>query len=173
MDQINPTVTRYVRSNPTQTGNQALITFLRSNFELRAINTTGTPNINGNEVRAMTQRKAADLLSRYRRQVLPIGPATTVNQTDPIDRQVTTQTGIAWARHANGTGYLTLLDIENSAIAGRQRGTHIVFQGFIDNDLRQSAIDRATPNQPRGIQTIPWALIRNIPENAPATVARQ
>jgi len=172
-NQINPLVTQYVANHPTQTGNQALIAFLINNFQAGAINISSTPNINGNYVRLSTQRKAADLLNRYRQQILPIGPATTVNVTDPVDRQVTTQTGIVWAQHANGTSYLTRVHIENSAIGGRQRGARISFRGFIDNDLRQSAIDRATPNQPRGIQTMPWAMISYIPENAPASVARQ
>lgn len=173
MDQINPRVQRYVRNHPTQTGNQALIAFLAHNFLPTAVNLSGTPNINGNEIRAITHRIAADLLNRYRQQVVPIGPITTVNRTDPVDRQVSTQTGLVWARHNNGISYLTLIYITNEAIGGRQSGTRIRFLRFIDNDLKQSAIERATPNQPRGIQTLPWDAVRDIPGSATATAARR
>jgi hypothetical protein len=110
------------------------------------------------------------VVDRYRAQVLPIGPARSENRTDPVDRTVTTQTGIAWARHADGHSYLVLMTTENSSIGS---GTNIQFVQFVDESLRERAISRAQRFQPRGIQSVPWSAIRGIPDRPGASVARQ
>jgi hypothetical protein len=172
-NQVGPRVTGYVLAHGQANGNQALISFLQNTFQPEQINTTGTPNINGNAVRNTTHAYASDLLARYRRQVVPIGPASVTNVTDPIDRQITTQTGLVWADRDDGGHYLTQIFIENSSIGGIQRGTMIQFRMFIDNVLKDAALDRARRSQPRGIQTLPWSAIRGIPDRAPASAARE
>jgi hypothetical protein len=172
-NQIAPNATTYVRAHGQSTGNQALISFLRGTFRKELINTMDTPNINGNAVRNTTHAYASDLLSRYRRQVVPIGPRTVTNVTDPIDRQISTQTGVVWAENDDARRYLTLIFIENSSIGGTQRGTMIRFRMFIDDDLKNAAIERARQSQPRGIQTLSWSAIDGIPAEAPASAARQ
>lgn len=174
MDRANPGVRAYLRSHGSSTGNQALIDYLRETFRASNIDITGTPNINGNAVRMATRSHAADLLNRYRRQVVPLGPETRTNITDPIDRQIRQQTGLVWALHPNGTAYLVQIDISSSFVSGRlDRSTAITFRTFVDSDLRSVAIARALPNQPNGIQTLPWSLITHIPTAAPASTAHQ
>jgi hypothetical protein len=173
LNQVGPRVTTYVRAHGQITGNQALISFLQNTFQPEQINTTGTPNINGNRVRTTTHAYASNLLARYRQQVVPIGPATVTNVTDPIDRQITTQTGLVWAERDGGSHYLTQIFIENSSIGGSQRGTTIRFRTFIDDVLKDAAIERARRSQPRGIQTLPWSAIRGIPDRVPPSAARE
>lgn len=171
LNQVGPRVTAYSGAHGEVNGNQALIRFLQSTFKAEQINITGTPNINGNAVRNTTHAYASDLLRRFRQQVVPIGPATVTNVTDPIDRQITTQTGLVWAER-DGRLVLTQIDIENSSIAGIQRGTTIRFRTFVDEALKGVALDRARRSQPRGIQTLPWSAISGIPDQAPPTAAR-
>lgn len=171
-NQVGPTATSYVKAHGQATGNQALISFLQNSFQPEQITTTGTPNINGNAVRTAAHTYASDLLARYRQQVVPIGPATVTNVTDPIDRQITTQTGVVWAER-NDKLYLTQISIENSSTGGIQRGTTIQFRMFIDDRLKDAAIERARQNQPRGIQTLPWSAIRGIPDRIPASAAQK
>jgi hypothetical protein len=101
---------------------------------------------------------------RYQQQVAPIGPAETTNVTDPVDRQITTQTGVVWLSHSSGR-VLALATVTN----GR-----LTFRRFIDSDLRDDALRRARAVQPRGIQTIPWGppAIFGLPRSVPPTVAR-
>ena len=112
---------------------------------------------------------STDWLDRFNSQVSPIGPAVTVNKTDPVDRTVTTQVGIAWIDYG-GAQYLALISIENSS---SKPGTTIVFLTFVDQDLKEAAIARATPNQPRGIQTIGQKYIRNAPGTPSASAAKR
>lgn len=171
-NQVGPSVTSYVRRHGQVNGNQALITWLRNIFQQQQINTRDTPNINGNAVRNTTHTYASNLLARYRRQVVPVGPAAVNNVTDPIDRQITTQVCVVWARRDNRV-YLTQISIENESIGGVQRrSTRIWFRTFIDNALKDAAIKRAQRSQPRGIQTLPWSAISEIPDQIPATTAR-
>ncbi len=110
-----------------------------------------------------------DASNRFQQQVLPIGSPQTRNVTDPIDRTVTTQTGIAWATHSNGNAYLVLMTIQNSSISpGR---TQIFFRTFVDNDLRDRALARAAFFQPRGVQVVPWSVISGIPGVPSASAA--
>jgi hypothetical protein len=174
MNQVGPKVTEYVRNNRQATGNQALLEFLRTTFRPNYFTTRGTPNIDGNAVRAATHTYASDLLSRYRQQVVPIGPADVSNVTDPVDRQITIQTGLVWAQRDDGRSYLAQVTINNSTIGGRpQRGTRIQFRVFVDEFLRGAALDRARRSQPRGIQTLPWGAISGIPDRVPPSAASQ
>lgn len=111
-------------------------------------------------------------VARYRSQVGRITERRQTNVTDPIDRTVVRQTGLVWAQHSNGRSYLTLVSITNSS-QRRPPLTVITFQDFVDEDLRELAIRRATPLQPRGFQTIPWSVINQIPTSAEATTAWQ
>jgi peptidoglycan/xylan/chitin deacetylase (PgdA/CDA1 family) len=98
-----------------------------------------------------------------------IGPATSVNKTDPIDRTVTTQTGVLWIDYG-GAQYLAVVSIENSSLGG---GTKIMFISFVHQDLKDSAIKRATPNQPKGIQTLAKQYILFAPATPPSTAAKK
>jgi len=174
MNDVSPTVREYVRVHGQETGNQALMSYLRTAFRADEINTSGTPNINGNAIRRATHAHASDLLRRYQRQVVPLGSATTTNVTDPADRQITAQTGLVWARHPNGSSYLAQISISNSTIGGRlQRGTQFSFFMFVDEDLQAAATERALRNQPRGILTLPWELLTGIPAQAPPSAAHR
>jgi hypothetical protein len=172
LNQVGPRVTAYVQAHGQVNGNQALIDFLQGTFKPEQTTTTGTPNINGNAVRNSTHSYASDLLRRFRQQVVPIGPATVTNVTDPIDRQITTQTGLVWAER-DGRRLLTQIEIENSSAGGTQRGTRIRFRTFVDEVLKEVALDRAQRSQPRGVQTLPWSAILGIPDQVPASAARQ
>ncbi|MEX2228964.1 MAG: DUF4157 domain-containing protein [Dehalococcoidia bacterium] len=102
---------------------------------------------------------------RYQQQVGPIGPATTTNVTDPVDRQVTRQTGVVWLDSPSGE-VLALTSVEN----GR-----LTFLRFIDSDLRDDALAAARRYQPRGVQTVGWGppAIFGVPSTVPATAARR
>jgi peptidoglycan/xylan/chitin deacetylase (PgdA/CDA1 family) len=114
-------------------------------------------------------KTGADWAERFSKQVPLTGPAVTVNKTDPVDRRVTTQTGIAWVDYG-ANRYLAVISIENS---NRAAGTRIDFITFVDDDLKDLAIARATPNQPRGIQTIAKQFVRFAPATPPTTAAKQ
>jgi peptidoglycan/xylan/chitin deacetylase (PgdA/CDA1 family) len=98
-----------------------------------------------------------------------MGPAVTVNVTDPVDRTVTRQTGLVWINYGS-TAHLAVVHIENSSIAS---GTKIRFNGFIVTDLKDRAIAAATPNQPRGIQTLDKKYIMEAPDTAPEYAAKK
>jgi hypothetical protein len=128
----------------------------------------------GNAVRASTHPDASDLLARYRRQVIPIGAGSTTRLTEPVDLRITSQTGLVWAERADGCHYLAQIYIENSIIGGIPTNpTTIRFRAFIDDILKDAALARAAPNQPRGIQTLPWSVIRGISSPLPSTAARE
>ena len=99
-----------------------------------------------------------------------IGPAVTVNKTDPIDRTVTTQTGVAWIDFGSES-YLAIISMENSSI--QTTGTTITFLAFIDKDLKDKVTAKATPNQPKGIQTIAKKYISNVPASADPDIAKK
>jgi hypothetical protein len=49
----------------------------------------------------------------------------------------------------------------------------IFFIAFVEKDLKDKAISRATPNQPRGIQTIDKKYITGAPDTVPPNTAKQ
>jgi hypothetical protein len=98
-----------------------------------------------------------------------IGPPIKQNRTDPIDRTVTTQTGVAWINYGSNQ-FLAIITMENSSISG---GSMIFFIAFVEKDLKDKAISRATPNQPRGIQTIDKKYITGAPDTVPPNTAKQ
>ncbi|AGA89651.1 AMOP domain protein [Thioflavicoccus mobilis 8321] len=93
------------------------------------------------------------------------------SRTDPVDRTVTTQSGVAWALHANGSAYLVQIRIENSSTSPGRTG--IYFRQFVDPELREDTIARARRLQPRGLQTIPWGVITGCPASPPTTAIRR
>jgi hypothetical protein len=113
---------------------------------------------------------STDISVRFKEQVFPIGPPVSTNVTDPIDRTVTRQTGVAWAEHSNGKAYLVQISIENSSLG---TPTKIFFRTFVDSDLKDRAIARASLHQPRGIQSLPWRAIQLIPSAPPPSAAER
>jgi hypothetical protein len=109
-----------------------------------------------------------DLIDRFRRQVQPIGPATSVNVTDPVDRTVTEQTGLVWVRKGTDIG-LTQVKLTRSSL---DPGSYMYFQTFIDKQLKDFAVNKAMPNQPHGIQTIDASLVIGFPASIPSDTAR-
>ncbi len=99
-----------------------------------------------------------------------IGPEKSVNVTDPVDRTVTTQTGILWIDYGSAQ-YLAVISIRNASYG--QQGTKIRFISFVHQDLKDKAINLALPHQKRGIQTLGKQFISDAPATAPATAAKK
>lgn len=113
-------------------------------------------------------KASADWINTYS-YLSKIGPAITQNRTDPVDRTVTDQTGVAWIDYGSGA-YLAIIHITNSSIGG---GTTILFYAFVEKDLKTKALALATPNQPRGIQTIDKKYIIDAPSSPLASAAKK
>jgi hypothetical protein len=113
--------------------------------------------------------KIKDLIARYQKQIQPIGPPKKTNVTDPVDRTITTQTGIVWVRRGNDT-VLVEVELTQSSL---DPGARMYFRLFIDRDFRDLAIEKASTTQPRGIQEMPEGNITSFPSSIPANAARR
>jgi hypothetical protein len=138
----------------------------RTDEELGVLAATYDPSVS-NE--AHYTPKIKDVVDRFRRQVQPIGPPRSTNVTDPIDRRVTSQTGIVWAGRGR-EHILTQVTLTQSSL---DPGSRMYFQTFIDNDLRTIAEDKAAATQPRGVQEVPEGNIIGFPNSIPSTAARR
>ncbi|MHB9034547.1 MAG: hypothetical protein ACYC6L_16055, partial [Anaerolineae bacterium] len=102
---------------------------------------------------------------RWRAQVAPIGPLregrrSTIEQ----DRPYATQVGVVWVQAA-GTTVLVQAVVSNGRLS---------FSRFIDSDMRDMALGRASATQPSGVQTIPGdeEHIAGMPSSIPRSAAR-
>ena len=112
--------------------------------------------------------------TRYERQVLAIRPPTRTPVVHPPPEHIReVQTGLVWAERPDDTEYLVQITATTRETVGRRGPNRLAFQTFIDQDLRSLAIARARRMQPRGIQTVPWQAIINIPSSVPPNAVRR
>jgi len=112
--------------------------------------------------------------TRYERQVLAIQPPTRTPVVHPPPEHIReVQTGLIWAERPDGTEYLVQITATTRETGGHRGPSRLAFQTFIDQDLRDLAIARARRTQPRGIQTISWGFIVDIPSTVPRSAVRR
>jgi hypothetical protein len=108
-----------------------------------------------------------DLVSRFQRQVLPIGPPKRHRGGGRLmEFQWTTQTRIVWAQVGSAEYLVQIGLVQNGADV-------FSFETFIDSDLKDAAIARARELQPGEIQTLQSHDILYFPSTIPTNAARK